>query len=165
MKIITYPNESLRKRCTSVFPGDIESDVIASMIDTMYSGGAVGLAAPQVGIDKTLFVMDPTAGEKAGLLEVVINPEIHNSEGEVAMIEGCLSFPGVTERVSRASTLDVSYTNGAGTLVKKRLTGFPAVVFQHEFDHLNGRLFIDHISSLKKKLLLKDYTRKSVVNT
>lgn len=162
MEILKYPNDLLRQRCDVVYAGDISDEMISQMIDTMYANSGVGLAAPQVGITKAMFVFDPTGGERNGFLEVVINPEILEASGETQQFaEGCLSIPGVSENVNRSVSIMAKYTNGAGVDVTRKLAGFPATVFQHEFDHLSGKLFIDHISPLKRKLLLSDYTKAS----
>lgn len=161
MKIFHFPKESLREQCDPVYPGDISAETMSSLVEAMYSGSGVGLAAPQVGINKTLFVMDQTAGERSGFLEIVINPEILEVSDEMQVfIEGCLSLPGVFEDVERHRKISVQYINASGKQVSRVLEGFSATVFQHEFDHLRGKLFIDRISSLKRNLALKGYYKR-----
>lgn len=160
MNIVQYPNEILRSTTEIVYHDDISLEILDMMAQAMYSRNGVGLAAPQIGIKKSFFVFDPTAGEKSGSLEVAINPEILEFSPETQMcIEGCLSFPGVTETVKRPYSVLAKYTTASGKEITRRFEGFSSVVFQHELDHLTGKLFIDHISSLKRKLLLKDYTK------
>ncbi|OPZ70566.1 MAG: Peptide deformylase [Firmicutes bacterium ADurb.Bin456] len=115
------------------------------MAKTMYSARGVGLAAPQVGVSKRVVVMD--AGE--GLLEL-INPEIIFAEGEQLDCEACLSIPGLTGEVARAQTVRVKYLDRSGKESIIEAEGFPARVFQHEIDHLDGILFIDRARNVAK---------------
>lgn len=161
MRVLFHPDPILRKKCRSATIEEIDRKTIDEMVAAMYQGDGVGLAAPQVGIDLRFFVMDPTGGEKSDSLEVVINPQIVGTSSDTCVeTEGCLSVPGVSEVVERFSEIDVSYIDSQGSNISKRLSGFSAVVFQHEFDHLDGVLFIDRLSSLKRKLLLRDYAKR-----
>ena len=119
--------------------------LIADLVDTMAAAGGVGLAAPQVGISKRIIVVD--AGE--GLMEL-INPEIIFAAGEQVNTEACLSIPGVSEEVTRAYEVHVKYLDRYGKENIIKAKGFPAIVFQHEIDHLDGILFIDRARSISK---------------
>lgn len=127
------------------------------MLETMHEAGGIGLAAPQVGVSKMLFIADwsklpeeddPKRDEG---FTVYINPAIHSASDRVLLLEeGCLSLPEVTAEVSRPDSVEVSYQNMDGTEVREELTGYPARVFQHEYDHLRGILFIDRIDKKER---------------
>ncbi|HPU36055.1 MAG TPA: peptide deformylase [Bacillota bacterium] len=119
--------------------------LLDNMAKTMYSARGVGLAAPQVGISKRIIVVD--AGE--GLMEL-INPEIIFAAGEQVNTEACLSIPGVSGEVTRAYEVHVKYLDRYGKENIIKAKGFPAIVFQHEIDHLDGILFIDRARSISK---------------
>jgi peptide deformylase len=124
------------------------------MISTMYAQSGVGLAAPQVGQNVSLFVMD------AGSLRVCINPSIVNSSSDlVDSLEGCLSMPGINGTVKRHKNITVEYRSENWELIRVSLNGLESIVFQHEFDHLSGIVFIDRMKPLAKKLALSDYVK------
>ena len=123
------------------------------MVETMYHEGGIGLAATQVNIRKRVVVMD--LSEQRNKPVYLINPEIIHSEGVEEMQEGCLSVPGYYDLVQRAEKVRVRYQNLAGETVETGADGLLAVCIQHEIDHLNGRLFIDYLSPLKRKRLQK----------
>ncbi len=149
LKIRLYGDPVLRKVAQKIEVGSLNDDFIKEMSETMYTEDGVGLAAPQVGISKRFFMYD--TGEK---LNVVINPEILEKSIETEMgEEGCLSVPDVFEEVRRATRIKVRYFERDGQEIVKILEGYEARVFQHEFDHLNGKLFIDYLSQAKKRLL------------
>ena len=129
------------------------------MFETMYHSDGVGLAAPQVGMSIRLFVIDASPmkeeePELASFKKVFINPKIVSTEGTpYAFEEGCLSVPNIREEVVRAETVTINYINENLEEVEETYSGFAARVIQHEYDHLEGKLFIDHISNLRKRLL------------
>lgn len=127
--------------------------IIKNMIDTMYSSPGIGLAAPQVGLDIQLTTIDLSVGEDPGQLIVLCNPEIVYREGEQKCDEGCLSLPDFSETVSRPMRMKVRGRNAEGEEVQFEAEGLLARCFSHEIDHLNGVLFIDHLSSLKRSLI------------
>lgn len=137
---------------------DLEQ-LIADMFVTMRRADGVGLAAPQIGLSLRLFVLDASPygedhPELAGFRRVVINPEILEfSEDEVTMVEGCLSVPGINERVTRAESVRVRYQNERMEWVEETLEGMPARIFQHEYDHLEGKLFTDRVSPMMRRML------------
>lgn len=167
LPIIAYGDPVLRKKGMEIDKNHPElSQLIANMWETMENANGVGLAAPQIGKALRLFVVDATpfaddeestAEERemlASFRKVFINPQIISEEGdEWAFEEGCLSIPDVREDVYRNETVHITYQDEAFKEHKATLTGLAARVFQHEYDHIEGILFTDKISSLKKRLL------------
>ncbi|HSM75529.1 MAG TPA: peptide deformylase [Desulfobacterales bacterium] len=154
LEILTYPDRFLLKPTQPVksINGALQ-DQIDRMAETMYAAPGIGLAAIQVGIDQSFLVYDIAlqAGERA--LQVLINPRIVTKEGEVlSENEGCLSVPDFRADVLRARTVFVKGYDREGKEVEIEASGFQAIVLQHEIDHLDGTLFIEHISSLKRQL-------------
>ncbi|MBN2206667.1 MAG: peptide deformylase [Candidatus Aminicenantes bacterium] len=127
----------------------------ADMIDTMRSAPGIGLAAPQVDVSKRLIVIDPSAGENPDETLVLVNPEILEQEGQESGEEGCLSVPGVFEPVSRPTRAVVSYLDLEGVPRTVEGLNLKARVLCHEIDHLNGKLFIERLSPLKRALIKK----------
>ena len=150
LEIITYPNTVLRKKADAVRNHDgAILKLLGEMADIMYQKDGVGLAAPQVGISKRIIVVD--IGE--GLMNL-INPEIVPlTEEKRTAEEGCLSFPGIHVDISRPETVTVVGWNEKGEYIEKKTEGLWARVLQHEVDHLNGVLIIDHISTIQRALL------------
>lgn len=155
-------DDILRRECQEVssFDDDLR-DLAQDMIHTMYLRDGVGLAAPQVGSDKRIFVIDTAWGKEDGVKNptVVINPIILERSGEIEYEEGCISIPGIYAKVSRPSYIRYSYYDLDGNMHSSEASDFDAVAFQHEYDHLMGKLFIDHLSNLHRlrlKLKLKD---------
>ena len=131
--------------------------LVEDMADTMYQAPGVGLAAIQVGANKSIIVYDPEADKENRPYQVLINPEIISLEGEVlSENEGCLSVPDFRADVKRAESAVVTGIDMDGNPVKIEAEGLLSIIFQHEIDHLNGILFIDRISSLKRGM----YKRK-----
>ncbi len=165
LEILTFPNPLLRRHCHEV--ESVTSEVktlLDDMAETMYEAPGIGLAASQVGSDLRCIVVDIGHDESdpespRGLFKLV-NPEITASSGKESMEEGCLSVPGVSERVTRASTVELKALNENGEPVEIKASGLLAVCFQHEIDHLNGKLFIDHLSKLKQ-MLAKQQVKKA----
>ena len=124
-------------------------EIASNMLQTMYANDGVGLAAPQVGFSIRLFVMDAGDGPR-----IVVNPEIlEMSEEKLEGEEGCLSIPDVFEYVERSKSVKVRYLDTLGNVHEETLEGYPARVFQHEYDHLEGILFIDRLNPVKRALL------------
>ncbi len=140
-----YPAEVLRQKAKKVTRVDAAVRKLAQdMLDTMYASNGVGLAAPQVGVSKRVFVIDVSSEDDPRKPIVFINPEIIDSEGELVGTEGCLSFPNVFFEVKRFQRITVKYTNLKGDNVKLVAEGnLFCRAIQHELDHLNGELFID----------------------
>jgi len=164
--IRTWPDPVLKETCAPVVTFDAALHALLDdLVETMYNGNGIGLAANQVAEKVRVFVADvplPTEeGEEprsTGVIEIV-NPTILARRGEVRVEEGCLSFPGVNENVNRSAEIDVEFQDREGR--HKRLTarGLVAICIQHEFDHLDGITFIDRLSPLKRRLAMKSYAR------
>jgi peptide deformylase len=127
--------------------------LIADMWETMYAAKGVGLAAPQIGLSKRLSVIDTSVGEREEDKIVIINPEIVLKEGSQTGEEGCLSIPGFREPVTRAQKVHVRAQNEKGETVEYDGEELLARALQHEIDHLNGILFISHLSTLKRDMI------------
>lgn len=156
LEIMTYPEPVLRKKAEPI--RDIDDDIrqlASDMVQTMYAAPGVGLAAPQVGRSVRLIVVDVKSGDGGGELHTLINPEIISRDGEILFEEGCLSVPEVREEVKRASAVTVLALDIEGKPITLQAEELLAVVLQHEIDHLNGVLFIDHLSRLKQGLVKK----------
>ncbi len=163
-EILTYPDPALREVAQHV--GDAQSEEVRQLVqdlaDTMYNAPGVGLAAPQIGVFLRVAVTDTRWREEDGVrdLQVWINPEISRREGEVVFEEGCLSVPGIYEDIRRAAAITLSWSDLEGNRHEADFEGFQAVALQHEFDHLDGRLFIDLLPPIKQKLLKKRLQKK-----
>lgn len=129
--------------------------LVQDMIRVMHHEDGIGLAAPQIGLSKSILVLDISSVEKDEQPRIFINPEIHDVSGESVVEEGCLSIPGVREEVARPETVKITYSNEKGEQFTEEHGGWMARVLQHEIDHLNGILFVDHISPLKRQMLIR----------
>lgn len=127
--------------------------LVDDMFESMYAVQGVGLAAPQIGISKHLAVIDTTFKEDASAKLVLVNPKIIHSEGRQVGSEGCLSLPEFREKVTRANRVTVRAQDLDGKFFERTGEGLLARAFLHETDHLNGKLFISHISALKRDLI------------
>ena len=160
-KILMYPDPRLLKQSVNIKNIDAEVKAIAEdLVDTMYSAEGVGLAAPQIGINKRIFVMDCNDEQEKKEYVIAINPEVKSFSDELKTYkEGCLSIPEITEEVVRPEKVNVSYEDLSGKLKTEKLEGLWATCFQHELDHLNGKLFIDYLKPIKK-ILIKNKIKK-----
>ncbi|MGN1393175.1 MAG: peptide deformylase [Succinivibrionaceae bacterium] len=153
LDLLYFPDEKLRKPCASVEIFDEQLDnTIFNMFETMYHNEGIGLAAPQVGIYKKLVVIDVVGDKKEENQIVLINPIIIEKSGTTGIEEGCLSVPGLKGFVERAEQITVSALNKKGEEFHIKADGLLAICIQHELDHLNGKLFIDYLSPMKKNL-------------
>lgn len=152
--ILKYGAPELRKVSDPVtsFNGELE-EIVKNMLETMYGASGVGLAAPQIGINIQLATIDPSLGEDKEKVIVICNPEIVSEEGKQSGDEGCLSIPDFSETVTRPIRLVAKGRNIKGEEITIEAEGLLARAFCHEIDHLNGVLFIDHLSSLKRSLI------------
>jgi len=161
MEIRTYPDPALRARAESVENIDEEiQNLIDNMIEIMYAAPGIGLAANQVGILKRVIAFDRFPGEAGKNPGVLINPEIVMSEGKVIFEEACLSVIDLTADVTREAQVIVRGVDRHGKPIEIEAEDLNAICLQHEIDHLNGVLFIDHISSLKRNLYKKRLKKK-----
>jgi len=154
LEILHFPDPRLRQRAQEVERVDDRlRQLVDDMLETMYQAPGIGLAATQVNVHQRLLVID--LSEAQDQPQVFINPEIVEQEGVEAMDEGCLSVPGVYERVQRAERIRVRALGRDGQPFELRADGLLAVCVQHEIDHLNGKLFVDYLSQLKRQRIRK----------
>jgi peptide deformylase len=154
LEILTYPNKILLHPTKPLenIDGEVQ-EMIQNMARTMYEAPGIGLAAIQVGWGKSLLIYDVSPRDENRDLKVIVNPKIIASEGEIlSEDEGCLSVPDFRADVKRASQILVEGLDREGSPLKIEAEGLLAIVLQHEIDHLNGTLFIDHISALKREM-------------
>jgi len=152
--IVKYGDPVLDKSGATVTSFDDElKKLVADMFESMYAAHGVGLAAPQIGISKRIAVVDVTFKEDPGAKLVLINPEIILKEGKQRGTEGCLSIPEFREEVTRAQTVTVRAQDVNGKFFEHTGEGLLARAFLHETDHLHGKLYISHISALKRDLI------------
>ena len=159
-EILTYPNPELKKKSVPVtIINEATIELVRDMAETMYDAPGVGLAAPQIGVHQRIIVIDVAGKDEKPDLIVAINPVIVHAEGESYEEEGCLSVPKYAANVRRHARLVVKALNLKGEEVTYRADGLLSVAFQHEIDHLDGILFVDHISPLKRDMFRKKYRR------
>ncbi|EQD53932.1 Formylmethionine deformylase [mine drainage metagenome] len=157
--ILIYPDPHLRIQAQPVADfGPTVQILIEDLLETMYAADGLGLAATQLGDQNRVFVMDLSDLKQEP--QVFINPVIFSRVGRQKRQEGCLSIPGAYEDVVRAARIHVRALDRSGQSVEKWAEGLEAVCIQHELDHLDGRLFIDHLSVLKRERLLKRFRAK-----
>ncbi len=155
LNILYLPDERLRKMSTPVEEiDDALQTLIDDMFETMYAANGVGLAAPQIGVNIRLSVVDVSSERNQP--QVFINPEILKTEGKDKFQEGCLSVPGALETVERAKKVTVKALDRHGVPFEMTCDGLLAECIQHEIDHLNGKLFIDLLSPIKRERARKD---------
>jgi peptide deformylase len=160
--ILHYPDKRLRekgRRVDAITP-EIKK-LVEDMAETMYAAPGVGLAATQIGESLQLFIVDVADENSPSDLQVFINPEILERRGDVTWQEGCLSFPGIQEDVDRAAHVRVKAQDKDGKWFELEADGLLAVAIQHEFDHLQGVLMIDHMGPLKKRLTHRKMVKRA----
>ena len=162
LNIIIAPDMRLKRKCLPVDTVDAATaKLMSDMLETMYDAAGIGLAAPQVGVAKRIIVVDP-AMEKAPLAPIkMANPEIiWTSDEKKTHEEGCLSLPQEYDIVERPDKIRVRYVDEKNKTQEIEADGLLSVVIQHEIDHLEGTLFVDHISSLKRGMILRRLTKQ-----
>jgi peptide deformylase len=154
-KILKYGEPILEQAAEPVTEFDTRelNELIADMWETMYASKGVGLAAPQIGVAKRISVIDISVGEDESKKVVIINPEVSSKEGSQTGEEGCLSIPGFREPLTRANKVTVRARNEKGEAIELAGEELLARAFLHEIDHLNGVLFIAHLSALKRDII------------
>ena len=159
--VVKWGDEVLDKKAATVTEFDKElGRLLDDMFESMYAAQGVGLAAPQIGISKRIAVIDITFGKDPKQKLVLINPEIIATEGRQSEEEGCLSVPGFREKVKRPSRATVRAQDAKGKEFTMTGEGLLARAFCHETDHLNGRLFLSHLSALKRDLIVRRIRKK-----
>ncbi|HNW77313.1 MAG TPA: peptide deformylase [Candidatus Competibacteraceae bacterium] len=160
LTILHFPDPRLRK---SALPVETVDDSVRTLVDdmleTMYAAPGIGLAATQVNVQRRIIVIDVSDAKNQPL--VLINPTLLEREGEDDMEEGCLSVPGFYETVRRAQRVRVSALDRRGDAFEIDASGLLAVCIQHELDHLDGRLFVDYLSTLKRERIRKKLEKQS----
>ncbi|MEZ4389835.1 MAG: peptide deformylase [Polyangiales bacterium] len=161
--ILRYPDKRLRNKAEPVsVVDDGVRQLCDDMAETMYAAPGVGLAAPQIGVSKRIFVIDIANEGEPSDLRTFINPEIVAREGETVWEEGCLSFPGVHEEIERAAKVTVRAMNVQGETFELSAEGLLAIAIQHENDHLEGTLMVDRVSLLKKRMIDREMRKQQV---
>jgi peptide deformylase len=159
LEVLHIPDNRLRKVAQAISNVDDSIRELAKdMLETMYAENGIGLAATQVNVQKRMVVIDLSTEQSDP--KVLINPEILDSSGTEEMQEGCLSVPDIFETVERPETITVRYQNLEGEIIEESVDGLYAVCIQHEIDHLDGRLFIDYLSPLKRNRILKKFEKQ-----
>ncbi len=159
LDILHFPDDRLRNKAKPVESvTDATRQLVEDMFETMYDAPGIGLAAVQVNIDQRVIVVD-VSEDKSGAV-ALINPEITRLDGVEQMDEGCLSVPGIFEKVERADNITVKALNPQGGEFEMDADGLLAVCIQHEIDHLDGKLFIDYLSDLKRQRIRKKLTKQ-----
>ncbi len=160
LKIRHYPDPVLKKVAKPVTEFDDSLRQLAhDMAETMYAAPGVGLAAPQVGISKRLTVIDCSGRDEDAQLLIMVNPEILSGEGESCEEEGCLSVPEYYSKVNRSTTVKVRFQDLDAKSHVIEAHGLTSIACQHEIDHLDGILFVDHLSPLKRSIFRKKWKK------
>jgi peptide deformylase len=162
LEIVKYGNSTLAQRAEEIKTIDREIEELAqNMVQTMHAAPGIGLAAPQVNVSKRLITVDLSVGERSEDLIILINPEFISQEGEIILEEGCLSVPDVSERVTRPYRVVVKGVDLKGKERIIEAEGTLARVLCHEIDHLNGKLFFENLSPLKKNIIKKKLKKRT----
>ena len=149
----------LRKKTQDVLDFDSKfAAFLEEMTEIMYREDGIGLAAHQIGVSKSVVIVDVAELVEDEFLRIFVNPKILSSSGSSVVEEGCLSIPGVREEVTRPGVIELSFQDETGATFVHEFDGWLARVLQHEIDHLNGILFVDHISPVKRQLLINKKT-------
>ncbi len=164
--ILHYPDKRLREHGAKVekVTPEIQA-LIDDMAETMYAAPGVGLAATQIGEPHRIFIIDIAGEDEPSDLRVFVNPEIQTRAGESVGPEGCLSFPGVTEDIKRAARVRVRALDRDGIAFELEAEGLLAVAVQHELDHLDGVLMVDHMGMLKRRIVQRKLQKKAIEAT
>ena len=154
LEILEFPDSRLRNVAKPVERFDAElSQLIDDMIETMYAADGIGLAATQVNDQRRVLVLDVSPAQDTP--RVYVNPEIRSAEGSKSCEEGCLSVPGIYAEVNRAEEVRVVALDREGKAFEENLDGMHAICLQHEIDHLDGKVFVDYLSPLKQRMVIK----------
>ena len=162
LPILEFPDPRLRTKAVPVEAGNVTTPafqrLLADMFETMYDAPGIGLAASQVDVHQRFMVID--ISEEKNQPQVFINPELSDKAGEQVYQEGCLSVPGIFADVTRADEITVRFLDRQGQPQELRADGLLAVCIQHEMDHLDGKLFVDYLSPLKREMVRKKLAKQ-----
>lgn len=162
LEIVKYGNSTLAQRAEEIKTINKEIKELAqNMVQTMHAAPGIGLAAPQVNVSKRLITVDLSVGERSEDLIILVNPEFVSQEGEIVLEEGCLSVPGISDKVTRPSRVVVKGVDLKGKERIIEAEGTLARVFCHEIDHLNGKLFFENLSPLKRNIIKKKLKKRT----
>ena len=160
LEILIYPDPRLRKKALAVETVDRKiSTLVDDMAQTMYAAPGIGLAATQVNVQQRVVIID--LSEERNQLQVFINPLISDAEGSIETEEGCLSLPGIVAPITRHEHIRVCALDREGKPFETAVTGLLAICLQHEVDHLDGKVFTDHLSRLKRDRIRKRLVREA----
>ena len=164
-KILTEPDKLLRQVSQTVdYVGENERKLMDDMIETMYAAKGIGLAAIQIGFPKRIIVLDISKDETEKNPMYFVNPIIHNKDTEQTTYEeGCLSVPGQFAEITRPKKIEIEYLDYHGEKKLLKAEGLLATCIQHEMDHLEGILFIDYLSKLKKSMIIKKLSKQKII--
>jgi len=161
-QVITWGDPRLKNKNQDIGEWSPELDqLVADLFETSVAQEGAGVAAPQVGVNIRLAVVDVSSVEGASIKHVLINPEIVKTEGEQTDTEGCLSIPGIQEPITRARKVWVKNRKPDGSWEELEAEGYLARAMQHEIDHLMGRLFVEYLGPVKRDLLLRQYKKRT----
>jgi peptide deformylase len=160
--ILTIPEPVLRAKAKPIERVDAElRRLMDGMLETMYDAPGIGLAAPQIGVSRRLIVMDPAKDDAPKTPLIMVNPEILDRSEEMRLHdEGCLSIPDFTAEIERPAKTRVAFIDREGKKQEVELEGIWSTLVQHEIDHLNGILFIDYLSRLKRDMVVRKFTKQ-----
>ena len=162
LTVLHFPDPRLRNKALPVAAVDAGIKRLSQdMLETMYAENGIGLAATQVNVQQRVVVMDLSVERNTPA--TLVNPEITGKTGSEEMEEGCLSVPGFSDVVQRAEKISYRYLNLDGEVIEDETDGLRAVCIQHEIDHLDGKLFIDYLSPIKKQRLRKKIEKQSKI--
>jgi peptide deformylase len=165
-KILHYPDPRLRQKAEPVAQmTPALKQLVDDMAETMYAAPGVGLAATQIGEPHRIFIVDIAGEDEPSELRVFVNPEITKRDGECVGPEGCLSFPGITEDIKRAARIQVRALDREGTPFELEAEGLLSVAIQHELDHLDGVLMVDHMGMLKRRIVQRKLQKRAIEAT
>lgn len=160
-RIVLYPDPVLFEETRPVERVDDEvRALVADMVDTMYQAPGIGLAANQIGVSRRVCIVDLSVGEEPGGLHVFVDPRVIDHEGRQRGEEGCLSFPGITLDIERPARATVEWLDLDGKPARATFEGLMARAVLHECEHLDGRVFLQNVSSLKRELVKKEIRRR-----
>ncbi len=155
-EVLIYPDPALKQKSKPVAKVDDQvKKLVKDMVDTLYAEEGVGLAAVQVGVSRRVLITDTSSKQEGERLRVFINPELVSAEGRTKYQEGCLSLPGEAEEIERFARVTVRALDEKGQPFEIDADGLLAIALQHEMDHLDGVLFVDRLSSVKRGLIRK----------
>ena len=166
LPIRIYPDPVLRQKARAVERFDAAlARLVADMVETMVAAPGVGLAAPQVGVSQRVAVVDLSVGKEPGALLVLVNPRLVEQEGLASDVEGCLSLPGITDKVDRPERVRVEAQDASGRPFDIEVEGWLARAVCHEIDHLDGVLFVDRLRGLRKERVRRQLRKLAAEQT